>query len=122
MKFSRKVQNLIADFRGLPRDDSPAVLRKERQIGNVFQEILKKYVKTCDAKIGGEIFDQWPRIVGPMFCSISRPHKILANGALIVKVENSVIRQELSFQSDEILQQIRRICPESPIHRIVFSL
>jgi hypothetical protein len=122
MKFSQKIQNLIADFRGLPSENRQSILREERTIGNLLQGILKKYTATPDAKISGEIFEQWPLIVGNLFCDLCTPHKISPGGALIIKVSNSVVRQELFCRKDEILQQIRNLCPKNRIDKIVFSL
>ncbi|MDR1907075.1 MAG: DUF721 domain-containing protein [Puniceicoccales bacterium] len=121
-KLPRSVQNLIADFRGLPRDDSPSFLKDERSVSQLFQDILKKHVTQSDARIGAEIFESWPQIVGETFYSLCTPHKITATGALIIKVQNSVIRQELFFQREEILKYIHKICPRSGIRSIVFSL
>jgi hypothetical protein len=122
MEFSRKVQNLIADFRGLPRDNSPSLLRNEWPVERLFQDILKKYVTKSDATIGAEIFENWSRIVGNMFCELCTPHRITATNALIIGVQSSVVRQELFFRREEILRNICQFCPRSGIGSIVFSL
>jgi predicted nucleic acid-binding Zn ribbon protein len=122
VKFSRRIQNSIADFRGLPWDNSPSILKNEWSIGQLFQDILKKYVAKSDVAIGVEIFENWPQIVGDMFCKLCTPHRTTATGALVIKVQNSVVRQELFCQKEEILQCIHRTCPRSGIRDIVFSL
>jgi hypothetical protein len=122
VKFSRRVQNLIADFRGLPLDDSPSFLKEELSVEQLFQDILKKYVIKSDAGIRAEIFENWPQIVGDMFCKFCTPHKITAAGTLMIKVQNSVLRQELFFRKEEILQRIHQLCPQSSIESIAFSL
>ncbi|MDR0418382.1 MAG: DUF721 domain-containing protein [Puniceicoccales bacterium] len=122
VKFSKKIQNLIADFRGLPQDNSSSVLKDERSVEQLFRDILKKYVTKSNIKVGAEIFENWPRIVGDMFCGLCTPHRITATDALIIKVQNSIVRQELFFRKEEILQRIREICPQSGIRTVVFSL
>ncbi|MDR1366558.1 MAG: DUF721 domain-containing protein [Puniceicoccales bacterium] len=122
VKFSRRIQNLIADFRGLPQDNSSSALKDERSVEQLFRDILKKYVTKSDIKVGTEIFENWPRIVGDMFCGLCTPHRITTTNALIIKVQNSVVRQELFFRKEEILQRIREICPQSDVRTIVFSL
>jgi hypothetical protein len=120
-KFSKRVQNLIADFRGLPRDDSSSVLKEELAAGQLFQNILKKYVNKSDVTMGTEIFENWPQIVGDILSILCTPHRITAAGALVIKVQNSVVRQELYCRKEEILQRIRQTCPRSGISEIVFS-
>jgi hypothetical protein len=122
VKFSKKAQNLIADFRGLPRDDSSSILKKELVAGQLFQNILEKYVIKSDAAIGTEIFENWPQIVGDILSMLCTPHRITAAGTLLIKVPNSVVRQELFCRKEEILQRIHQICPRSEISDIVFSL
>jgi hypothetical protein len=122
VKFSKKIQNLIANFRGLPEDSSPSILKDEWPAAQLFRDILKKYVTKSDVEIGAEIFENWPRIVGDMFCNLCAPHKITATGALVLKVQNSVVRQELFLRKKEILQHIYQSCPRCAIRDIVFSL
>lgn len=122
MKLPRKVQNLVADFRGLPRDYSTSLLKEEVPIGALFRGILKKYVEAADTRKSAKLLEYWPLIVGNLFAEIAQPHRVTARGVLLIKVQNSVIRQELSFQKAEILDRIRRICPETRISALSFSL
>ncbi|MDR0590632.1 MAG: DUF721 domain-containing protein [Puniceicoccales bacterium] len=122
MKFSRKIQNLIADFRGLPRDDSLSKSRDERSIAQLFHEILKKYAIKSSVEIAEAVLENWPRIAGNTLCKLCTPQGITAAGTLTVKVQNSVVRQELFLQKKEILQRIHEICPQSGIGDVVFSL
>ncbi|MDR3317656.1 MAG: DUF721 domain-containing protein, partial [Puniceicoccales bacterium] len=121
-KFSQKVENLIADFRELPRDNSMATLHEAYSAEQLFRNILKKYTVKSDIKIESEIIENWPAIVGDTFCMLCTPHKISPDGALIIKVQNSVIRQELFLRKEEFLRQIRHFCPASYIKNIGFSL
>jgi hypothetical protein len=121
-KFSRRVRNLIADFRGLPRDDLPSILKDEWSAERLFQDILKKYAIKSDRTIKAEILENWSQIVGDMLCQSCKPHNITAAGALVIKVENSVVRQELFLQREEILRRICENYPHSGIRTIIFSL
>ncbi|MDR1303078.1 MAG: DUF721 domain-containing protein [Puniceicoccales bacterium] len=122
MKFSRKIQNLIADFRSLPRDDSLSALRDECHISQLFHKIFKKYTIKSSAEIGAEVLENWPRIAGNALSKLCTPHSITAAGALAVRVQNGVVRQELFLQKEKILQRIHEICPQSGVGDIVFSL
>jgi hypothetical protein len=121
-KFSKRAQNLIADFRGLPRDNSPSTLKDEWSAERLFQDILKKYVAKSDRTIKAEIFENWSQIVGNMLCKLCKPLNITLAGALVIKVENSVVRQELFLQKEEILRRICETYPHSGIGTIIFSL
>jgi predicted nucleic acid-binding Zn ribbon protein len=122
VRFSRRVQNLIANFRGLPRDDSSSILKEEQSIEQLIQDILRKYVYKSDVEIGVKIRENWPQIVGNMLCKSCTPHKIGEKGNLIIKVQSGVVRNELFLQKEEILQRIREICPRSGIRNVTFSL
>ncbi|MDR2200546.1 MAG: DUF721 domain-containing protein [Puniceicoccales bacterium] len=122
VRFSRRIQNLIATFRGLPRDNAVSVLREERSLRDLLPDILKKYTGTVESRVSGEILTHWPAIVGEEFCPYCTPHKISPRGVLMVKVRDSVVRQELFFKRDAILGRIRRLCPEISIGDVVFSL
>jgi hypothetical protein len=121
MKFSRKIQNLIANFRGLPPDNSFSFLKEERSVDEILRIIFKKNIKTSRAKVGGDIIDHWPQIVGDSLGQFCMPHTISPDGTLIVKVQNSVIRQELFMRTDEILERLQRLCVGSEVCKIVFS-
>jgi hypothetical protein len=112
----------MADFRGLPQDNSQSILKDEQSVSQLFQDIIKECVIKSDVGIRTEIFENWSQIVGDMFCKFCTPHKITATGALMIKVQNSVVRQELFFQKEEILQRIHQLCPQSSITSIAFSL
>ena len=122
MSFPRRVENLIADFRGLPRDYSTSLLKKELPIGKLLQSILKKYTTTADTQSNAEIFEYWPLIIGDRFAGITSPRRVTFDGTLIIRVQNSVVRQELFFQKNEIFERIQHFCPRNHIQKIVFSL
>jgi hypothetical protein len=122
VKFSRKIQNLIADFRSLPQDDSLSQLRGECHISQLFDRILKKHAIRSSTEIGEEVLKNWPKIAGDALCKLCTPQGITTAGALMVRVQNGVVRQELFLQKEKILQRIREICPQSAIENIVFSL
>ncbi|UPA28579.1 MAG: DUF721 domain-containing protein [Verrucomicrobiota bacterium] len=120
-RFSKKIQNLIADFRGLPRDTSIAVEREEVPIETIAKRLIEKYIQTPEARTHSTIVDQWPLIVGEPLQKFSKPERVNAQGILFVNVNNSTIRQELTFRQKEILKKIQQLCPQSRIQKIVFK-
>jgi hypothetical protein len=57
-----------------------------------------------------------------MLCNLCAPDHITAAGALVIRVQNSVVRQELFLRKEEILHKIRESCPANSIGDIIFSL
>ena len=107
-KFSRNVENLIADFRGLPPDLSRSRLRATRGLGDVVEQILHKY------RIGmstpeDAIRQAWNEIVGEGNATFCHPLRIDRERTLVIGVSNPVVRQELLFHKATILQRIRTI-------------
>lgn len=119
-RFSKKIQNLIADFRGLPHDDSVAFMREEVPIEVLADRLIVKLTKTPEARISTKIEEHWPTLVGHPLQQLSKPGRIV-KGILLVNVQNSVARQELMFRQKEILKKIQQLCPQSRIQKIVFK-
>ncbi|MDR2735573.1 MAG: DUF721 domain-containing protein [Puniceicoccales bacterium] len=106
MKFSRKINNLIADFRGLPTDQSQAFFREEVLVYNALKRVCAKFMKHANRSINNNLVDSWAFIIGNKYFSCCSPVRILPDGTLIVKVDNSVIRSELSFETRAILSRL----------------
>lgn len=107
-KFSRQVENLIAEFRGLPTDTSRSKLRDTRGLGQVVDQILHKY-RIGMATPEDAIRQAWPEIVGEGNATFCHPLRIDREKTLVIGVSNPVVRQELLFHKPVILQRIRTI-------------
>lgn len=107
-KFSRDVENLIADFRGLPTDMSRSRLRETRGLGGLMEQILHKY-RIGMATPEDAIRQAWPEIVGEGNATFCHPLRIDRERTLVIGVSNPVVRQELLFHKAVILQRIRAI-------------
>lgn len=107
-KFSRQVENLIADFRGLPPDLSRSKLRETRGLGDVVEQILHKY-RIGMATPEDAIRQAWTEIVGAANATFCHPLRIDRERTLVIGVSNPVVRQELLFHKATILQRIRAI-------------
>jgi hypothetical protein len=64
------------------------------------------------------IRDVWPQIVGGANASHSHAVRIDERGRLLVHVDHSVVRDELFFNREEILQRVRRIPGAASVKRI----
>jgi hypothetical protein len=105
--FSRAVENLIADFRGIPESRSRSRLRATQSIGSIVEKLLVKH------QIGRPspeqaLRDRWPEIVGAANASYSHPVRI-ERGQLLVLVAHAVVKNEMFFHRDTLLQKIRMV-------------
>jgi hypothetical protein len=107
-KFSRDVENLIADFRGLPNDSSRSKLRATRGLGDLMEQILHKY-RIGMATPEDAIRQAWNEIVGEGNATFCHPLRIDRERTLVIGVSNPVVRQELIFHRAMILERIRAI-------------
>ncbi|MDR1595701.1 MAG: DUF721 domain-containing protein [Puniceicoccales bacterium] len=107
-KFSRRIRNLIAAFRGLPPEESRSFLKATRPVGETIAILLKKF-GTTRASPEMEIHSNWAAIIGGTFANRCHPVKILNNDVLIVHSGSSVIRCELQMQKSKILENLHRL-------------
>ncbi|MBE2216353.1 MAG: DUF721 domain-containing protein [Opitutaceae bacterium] len=107
-RFSRDVENLIAELRGLPTDLSRSKLRQTRGLGDVVEQLLHKY-RIGMATPEDAIRQAWHEIVGEGNATFCHPLRIDRERTLVIGVSNPVVRQELLFHKATILQRIRAI-------------
>jgi len=108
MQFSREVNNLIANLRGVPEDRGRSRLRDAKPVDSVIEVILERY------KIGQPtpeeiIVKHWKDIVGEETAHRARPMKIVNGKQLVILAANSVIKQELLFAERQILKRVRAL-------------
>lgn len=85
--------------------------------------ILKKVVR--DLRLGKkilqyEVVNDWEKIVGKKIASVTTVEKVV-DGKLIVKVNSSAWRNELSFLKREIIKKINKKFMEEIITDIIFK-
>ena len=106
-EFSRAVENLIADFRGLPTDDSRSRKRQPAELAAMIDELLVKYRISHDS-IEHSIREKWRELVGVANATYSHPLAVERN-LLVVLVSHAVVRNELFMHRDSILAKIRKL-------------
>ena len=111
--------HLIADFRGVPLDDTFSARASGKAMGSI--------IETCFARygIGKEspqetVLRNWRQIIGPHFCDRCAPEKIDASAKLVIRVENPILRRELHFMEDRIMTALRSLPGCTHIRGIVF--
>ncbi len=119
-KFSRHVQNLIANFRGIPENYKPPAPARERSIESLMDRLQHRY------KIGVESLEDrinanWKNIVGESNATHCSPSRIEREYTLIIAVSNPVIRQELQFNKAILLKNLHKIQGAQKIRNLVFK-
>ena len=108
-EFSRPIENLIADLRGLPGDQSRSKKRQEQPLGTAIDKLLHKYHIGKDAP-DHTIRQHWAEIVGNANAAYSHPVKIDGKtGKLLVQVTHAVVRDELRLLETILLQRVRQL-------------
>jgi hypothetical protein len=118
-KFSRPIENMIAEMRGVPPDDSQSRLRDTRTVGDLAEFLLHKHrigMKTPEEAIR----DAWVEIVGAPNAEFCHPLRVDRDRVLLVGVSNPIVRQELLFHKTVVLQRIRAIPACAHITEVLF--
>jgi len=106
--YPRPTNNLIATLRGLPQDRSVAKFRPAFALGNLIEVIEQKY-KIGQDKIEDLIAKNWSALVGEHAAHRSTPQRVVGGGILLIQVNNPMLRQELQFQQQKILDRLHRL-------------
>lgn len=108
--FSRSAEKLIADLRGVPdTDPRRQKLRPTRELAALIDELVTKH------QIGREapeqvIRDHWAELVGPANAAYSHPARLEQDGRkLVVLVAHAVVRNELFFHRDTLVERVRKL-------------
>jgi len=106
-EFSREVENLIADLRGVPEDELRSKRRKTTELGSLIDSLLVKYRISHDS-LEHSIREKWPEVVGVANATYSHP-VVVERGQLLVLVSHAVVRNELFHHRLMILEKLRKL-------------
>lgn len=105
-KFSRRELNLIASFRGIPQSATPSYGKPILSIGSVVHQLLE--TSSARATRLDLLKSLWREAVGENLATFSTPTKITSK-TLTITTKNPIVKQELGFMQQEILQRVRRL-------------
>lgn len=109
MPFSRDVENLIANLRGVPENHSVSITRSSLlPIDSLMQVLIEKHQLTEEG-LEQRIMEAWPELVGKRSANRCRPVRLDEAGRLIVKVDNPTVRNEMRFDQRNILKRIHAL-------------
>jgi Dna[CI] antecedent, DciA len=106
-EFSRAVENLIADLRGLPEDQKRSRRRPVTDIGALIDSLLVKHRISHDS-LEHSIREKWAELVGPANAAYSNP-VVVERGQLLVLVSHAVVRNELFHHRLMILDKLKKL-------------
>ncbi len=109
MRFSKSVEDLVADFRGLPRTVTASSLRDPVPLDSVLTVLQERY-KLEQPSPERSLVDNWETLFGPGLGARCHPVRIKDDGAtLVVSVANPTLRSELGFRKRGILRKIQSL-------------
>ncbi|HVU39095.1 MAG TPA: DUF721 domain-containing protein [Opitutales bacterium] len=108
MEYPRQTNNLIATLRGLPEDRSVAKLRPAFQLAALI-EVLEQRYKIGQEKVEDLLAKHWMELVGEHAAHRSCPQKIVGGSILLVRVANPMLRANLEFEKQKILDRIHKL-------------
>lgn len=107
MNFSKRVEDVIADFRGLPRTTTESLKQTPVPLDTVLELIKDKYnlERPSTERI---IVENWGEIFGNL-AGRCNPLSLKDSKTLIVSVTNQTLRSELKFQKQTLLKKIQAL-------------
>jgi hypothetical protein len=117
--FTRRIENLIANFRGLPENPSRSRIRPVRGIDDLVEDVVRKH-RIGMASPQDAIRNAWSEIIGESNQQFAHPARVERDRCLVVAVNDAVVRQELQFNKALLLKRVRAIPGCDQIREIVF--
>jgi hypothetical protein len=109
-KFSKRAEEAIGDFRGIPPLDPPKMKRRPTQGMAELVEAIKAKHHLGTAAPEDVIRERWAEIVGPANAAYSHAAQFDQDGRrLLVIASHSVVRSELYLHRLMILDKVRRL-------------
>ena len=108
MQFTKSTEDIIADFRGLPRSVTHASRKQPTSLGQLLVALKEQY-KLETPSPERSLVESWNTVFGSSLAGRCNPVRIKDNHTLIISVTNQTLRSELQFQKRAILQRIRKL-------------
>jgi len=108
MRFSKSIEDIIADFRGLPRTVSVSSRKDPIPLDNLLV-ILKEKYKLEKPSAERALVENWEAVFGSSLAGRCHPVQIKDGHTLIISVTNQTLRSELQFRKRAILKKIQTL-------------
>ncbi|MEO0510370.1 MAG: DUF721 domain-containing protein [Verrucomicrobiota bacterium] len=117
MKFSKNVEDVIADFRELPRTVTSSSRKDPVPLDNLLVVLQGQY-KLEEPSPERSLVENWGEVFGNI-AGRCNPVRIKNGQTLIISVTNQTLRSELQFRKREILNKIQRLDHCEAINELV---
>ena len=107
MNFSKSVEDMIADFRGLPRTTTESLQQAPVLLDTVLELVKEKY-KLERPSPERTIIENWNDIFGNL-AGRCNPVSLKDGQTLVISVTNQTLRSELQFRKQALLKKIRAL-------------
>ena len=107
MFFSKQTEDVIADFRGLPRTTSESLKHAPVRIDAALNLLEEKY-KLQQPSAERILVEHWNYIFETL-ASRCNPLSIKNGSTLIISVNNQTLRSELQFRKKNVLKKIQSL-------------
>jgi hypothetical protein len=107
MQFTKRTEDIIADFRGLPRTVTASSRKLPTSLDNLLV-VLKEQYKLETPSPERSLVENWDSVFGPL-AGRCNPVRIKDEQVLTISVTNQTLRSELQFQKRAILQRIQKL-------------
>lgn len=108
MKFNKQTEDIIADFRGLPRTVTKSSRQDPAPLENLLVVLQEQY-KLEQPSPERTLVENWEGVFGPKLAGRCNPVRIKDEHILIVSVINQTLRSELQFQKKAVLKRIQAL-------------
>lgn len=107
MNFSKKVEDIIADFRELPRTVTESSKQAPVPLDTVLEQIKEKYNLERPSP-ERTIVENWNEIFGNL-AGRCNPLSLKDGKTLVISVTNQTLRSELQFRKRALLKKIQAL-------------
>jgi hypothetical protein len=107
MNFSKNTEDIIADFRGLPRTATFSSKRPPVPLDNILVLLKEKY-QLEQPSAERTMVEHWGEIFGSL-AGRCNPVRIKDSRTLVISVTNQTLRSELQFRKRTILKTIQAL-------------
>ncbi len=117
MKFSKNIEDIIADFRGLPHTVTTSSRHDPAPLDSILMVLQEKY-KLEQPSPERTLVENWEQVFGKL-AGRCNPVRIKDDTTLIISVNNQTLRSELQFMKRSFLKKIQALEHCSKITDIV---
>ena len=107
MIFSRAIEDIIADFRGLPRTTTDSLKHEPVPLDKILTIVKEKHNLEIFSP-ERTIVENWNEIFGNL-AGRCNPSSIKDGKTLVISVTNQTLRSELKFKKKSLLKKIQTL-------------